>query len=63
MPAHRAPKKCQLAWKSEWDTKRMRWLFIVLDPDKAKLKEILDELAPAGYRLYFQDSNQAMACG
>jgi hypothetical protein len=52
MPAHRAPKKFQSAWNSEWDKRRMRWLFYVLDPDEAKLKAILDELAPAGYRLH-----------
>ncbi len=29
----------------------MRWIFTILDPRGPKLKELLEELAPHGYRL------------
>ena len=50
MPA-RPRKKWSLPWDPNWETKRMRWIFTILDPRGPKLKELLEELAPHGFRL------------
>jgi len=46
----RPRKKFNIAWEPEWETKRMRWILTILDTKEPKLRQLLEELAPHGYR-------------